>query len=98
MESYYRDSPVRPLKSPGVKSPGRVSRDAFKGNRPVRSDFSRARARAIEASLDLGEPWLPSTNPRVKTPEEEVFPTLLLIFMKDYAIQRCQLRILLSEL
>uniref|UniRef100_A0A7I4CQ98 cGMP-dependent protein kinase n=1 Tax=Physcomitrium patens TaxID=3218 RepID=A0A7I4CQ98_PHYPA len=71
MESYYRDSPVRPLKSPGVKSPGRVSRDAFKGNRPVRSDFSRARARAIEASLDLGEPWLPSTNPRVKTPEEE---------------------------
>lgn len=72
MESYYRDSPVLPLKSPGVKSPGRASRDVFKGSRPARSDFSRARARAIEASLDPDEPWVPTTEPHVKTPEEEV--------------------------
>lgn len=76
MESYQRESPVMPVKV-GTKSPIRNSnnnnRDVFKqGTRPVRQDFSRAKARAIEASLDPEEPWVPTSEPHVKTPEEEV--------------------------
>ena len=73
-EPYHRDSPVIPIKT-GVKSPGRISREVFRGSqasRPARHDFSRARARAIEASLDPDEPWVPASEPHVKTPEEEV--------------------------
>lgn len=73
-EPYHRDSPVVSRKS-GVKSPSRVSREVFRGSqatRPARHDFSRARARAIEASLDPDEPWVPASEPNNKTPEEEV--------------------------
>jgi hypothetical protein len=73
-ETYHRELPVIPVKA-RVKSPGRVSRDARKanhGSRPSRQDFSRARTRAIEASLDPDEPWEPTSDPHIKTPEEEV--------------------------
>ena len=73
-EPYQRELPVVPVKA-RVKSPGRASREVFKGNqgsRPARHDFSRARARAIEASLDPDEPWEPTSEPHVKTPAEEV--------------------------
>ncbi|KAG0576965.1 hypothetical protein KC19_5G121600 [Ceratodon purpureus] len=72
-EPYHRDSPALSAKS-GVKSPTRISREVFRGSqatRPARQDFSRARARAIEASLDPDEPWVPASEPHMKTPEEE---------------------------
>ena len=75
-EPYHRDSPVLPVKS-GVKSSNRASREVFRSSqatRPARQDFSRARARAIEASLDPDAPWVPPSEPLVKTPEEEVSP------------------------
>jgi len=47
-----------------------------KKQRPARM-LSRARLRAIEASLDRDTPWVPS-EPHAKTPGEEVRPSHLL--------------------
>jgi hypothetical protein len=47
-----------------------------KKQRPARM-LSRARLRAIEASLDHDTPWVPS-DPHAKTPGEEVWPSHLL--------------------
>jgi hypothetical protein len=69
---YQRETQAM-LALPGLKSPSRIStKDNFKSVRPARHDFSRARARAIEASLEHDEPWVPPAEPHVKTPEEEV--------------------------
>lgn len=69
----YRRETQAMLALPGLKSPSRTStKDNFKSVRPARHDFSRARARAIEASLEQDEPWVPPAEPHVKTPEEEV--------------------------
>jgi len=65
MEPYHRETAVVPTRA---KSPGRV----FKGSRPARQDYSRAKSRAIEASLDPDEPWVPAAETHAKTPEEEV--------------------------
>ncbi|KAG0616355.1 hypothetical protein M758_5G108200 [Ceratodon purpureus] len=72
-ETFHRELPVVPVKA-RVKSPGRISQEAIKsnqGSRPSRQDFSRARVRAIEASLDPDGPWEPICEPHEKTPEEE---------------------------
>lgn len=70
-ESKQRDLNMMHIMS-GVKSPVRTSRDKYKNGRAARHDQSRTRARAIEASLEQHEPWVPSSEPHAKTLEEEV--------------------------
>lgn len=55
-----------------VKSPLRKVQEAWKYGQPPFHKQSRAHSRAIEASLEQDEPWVPPQSLHSKTPADEV--------------------------
>ncbi len=55
-----------------VKSPLRKVQEAWKYGQPPFHEQSRAHSRAIEASLEQDEPWVPPRSLHSKTPADEV--------------------------